>query len=169
MILAAKVALVCTGTVVAGATMLCSEGFLRVNVTERGPETHHINVMAPAMLVPIAVHLASYFAPSNKIEVTGERIEPWVPTIRAAIGELNNLDDMTLVEVNEPGDHVRIEKVGSSIVIEVDDQDATVHVSAPIRAISSAVRQIADAADSAAHDDSARGRVATDSPGLSAH
>ncbi len=150
MILAAKVALVCAGTVVAGATMLCSDGFLRVNVTERGPEPHHINVMAPAMLVPIAAQFASHFGPRHKIEDAADKIEPWAPAIRAALGELNNLDDMTLVEVSEPGDHVRVEKVGSSIVIDVEDEDATVHVSAPIRAISSAIRQIADTADSAA-------------------
>jgi hypothetical protein len=149
MIVAAKVALVCAGTVVAGTTVLCSEGFLRVNVTERGRDPHHINVMAPAMLVPIAVHFASHFGSRQQIGDATEKIQPWVPTIRAALDELDNLDDMTLVEVNEPGDHARIEKVDSSMVIEVDDPDATVHVSAPILALSSSMRQIADAADTA--------------------
>src|ERR1700682_1152255 len=118
MILAAKVALACAGTVVAGTTMLCSEGFLRVNVTERGAQPHHINVMAPAMLVPIAVHVASHFAPRQKIEDAAGKTDPLMPTIRMALSELNRLDDMTLVEVNEPGDHVRVEKIGSSIVVD---------------------------------------------------
>jgi hypothetical protein len=148
MILAAKIALACAGTVVAGTTVLCSEGFLRVNVTERGPEPHHINVIAPAMLVPIAVHIASHLGSRQQIDQAAEKIQPWAPTIRAALSELNDLDDMTLIEVSEPGDHVSVEKVGSEIVIDVDDKDATVHVSAPIRAISSKIRQIADTADS---------------------
>ncbi len=147
MMLAAKIALACAGTVVAGTTVLCSEGFLRVNVTERGPDPHHINVIAPAMLVPIAVHIASHLGSRQQIDQAAEKIQPWAPTIRTALSELNDLDDMTLVEVSEPGDHVSVEKVGSAIVIDVDDKDATVRISAPIRAISSAIRQIADAAD----------------------
>jgi hypothetical protein len=148
MILAAKIALACAGTVVAGTTVLCSEGFLRVNVTQRGSEPHHINVIAPAMLVPIAIRFASHFETRRKIDEAADKLEPWAPTIRAALTELNNLDDMTLVEVSEPGDHVRVEKIGSAIVVDVDDKDTVVHVSAPIRAISSTVQQIADAADS---------------------
>jgi hypothetical protein len=148
MILAAKVALVCAGTIVAGAGALCSEGFLRVNVTERGPQSHHIDVIAPAMLVPIAVHVASHFAPRQKLEEAADNIEPWMPTIREALGELNKLDDMTLVDVTEPGEHVRVEKIGGSIVVDVEDGGNTVHVSAPIRAISSTIQQVADADDS---------------------
>jgi hypothetical protein len=149
MILAAKIALACAGTVVAGTTVLCSEGFLRVNVTENGPEPHHINLVAPAMLVPIAVHIASHLGSQQQIDEATDKIQPWAPTIRTALSELNDLDDMTLIEVSEPGDHVRVQKVGSAVVIDVDDKDATVHVSAPIRAISSAMRQIADRAGSA--------------------
>jgi hypothetical protein len=148
MILAAKVALVCAGTVVAGTTMLCSEGFLRVKVTERGAQPHHIDVIAPAMLVPIAARFASHFAPRQKMAEASDKLQPWVPTIRTALSELSSLDDMTLVDVSEPGDHVRMEKIGSSIVVDVEDTDAVVHISAPIRAISSTVQQIADAADS---------------------
>jgi hypothetical protein len=33
-------------------------------------------------------------------------------------------------------------------VVDVEDTDAVVHISAPIRAISSTIQQIADAADS---------------------
>src|SRR5579872_489530 len=161
MILAAKIALACAGTVVAGTTVLCSEGFLRVNVTERGSAPHHINVIAPALLVPLAVRFASHFETRRSIDEAADKLESWAPTIRAALTQLNNLDDMTLVEVNETGDHVRVEKIGSAIVVDVDDKDATVHVSAPIRAISATVQQIADAADA---DTSAE---ATDSSGWS--
>ena len=149
MILAAKVALVCAGTVVAGAAVLCSEGFLRVNVTRaRRGRPHHINVTAPAMLVPIAVAFATHLKSREKIADAAEKIEPWVPTIRAALAQLNDVDDMTLVDVTEPGQHVRVSKSGGAIVVDVDDKDADVHVSAPIRAISSTIREIADSATS---------------------
>ena len=128
----------------------CVANLLRVNVTERGSEPHHINAVAPAMLVPIAFHIASHLGSRQQIDDAAGKIQPWAPTIRAALSELSDLDDMTLVEVSEPDDHVSVEKVGGEIVIDVDDKDASVHVSAPIRAISSAIRQIADAADATA-------------------
>jgi hypothetical protein len=162
MILAAKIALACAGTVVAGTTVLCSGGFLRVNITERGPEPHHMNVIAPAMLVPIAVRLGSHFQPRRKIDEAADKLQPWMPVIHTALTELNSLDDMTLVEVSESGDHVRVEKVGSAIVVDVDDKDTVVHISAPIRAISSTIQQIADAADSADNADANDSRNSSD-------
>jgi len=148
MILAAKVGLVCAGTIVAGASALCSEGFLRVNVTQRGAEGHHINVTAPAMLIPIAVEFATHLKSREKISEAGEKIEPWVPTIRAALAELDEDGDMTLADITEPGQHVRVSKSGGSILVDVDDKDAEVHVSAPIRAISRTIQEIADSATS---------------------
>jgi hypothetical protein len=65
--------------------------------------------------------------------------------IRAALDGLRDSDDVVLVEVNEPGQHVEVVKSGGSIVVDVDDAGETVHVSAPIRAISSTVDQLADA------------------------
>jgi len=148
MILAAKVALVCAGTVIAGAGALCSEGFIRVDVAQSHGELRHLNVTAPAMLVPLAVEFATHTKSRHKIADAGEQIEPWVPTIRAALGELSDDGDMTLVDVIEPGQHVRVSKSGGSIVVDVDNKDSVVHVSAPIRAISGTLREIADCAPS---------------------
>jgi prephenate dehydrogenase len=53
-----------------------------------------------------------------------------------------------LVEVKEPGEHVRVAKEGGSIVVDVEEKDETVHVSTPIRAISSTVEQLAASAPS---------------------
>jgi hypothetical protein len=47
--------------------------------------------------------------------------------------------------VKEPGQHVRVTKEGGSIVVDVEDHDDTVHVSTPIRAISSTIEQLAAA------------------------
>jgi hypothetical protein len=146
MILAAKIGLVCAGTIVAGAGALCSEGFIRVDVAQSRGELRHINVTAPAMLVPMAVQFATHMKSRDQIAKAGEQIEPYVPAIRAALRELNEGGDMTLVDVIEPGQHVRVSKSGGSIVVDVDNQDAIVHVSAPIRAISGTIQEIADSA-----------------------
>jgi hypothetical protein len=49
------------------------------------------------------------------------------------------------VEVQSPEEHVRISKSWGAIVIDVDDQNETVHVSVPIRAIQSAIDELSSA------------------------
>ena len=144
MILLGKIALGVVGTAVAGVGLLCSDGLIEVNVVERRPEVHHVFVIAPAMLVPIAMR----FAPRRDLSRAAAEIKPWLPTIRAALEQLRDTDDVTLVEVREPGEHVRVTKEGGSIVVDVEDHDDTVHVSTPIRAISSTIEQLAAAGPS---------------------
>ena len=139
MILLGKIALGVVGTAVAGVGVLCSEGMIEVKVVERQPEVHHVYVIAPAMLVPIGMH----FAPQRDLSRAAAQIRPWMPTIRAALDQLRDSDDVTLVEVKEPGEHVRVAKEGGSIVVDVQDKNETVHVSTPIRAISSTIEQLA--------------------------
>jgi hypothetical protein len=144
MILLGKVALGIAGLTVAGLGLICSEGMIEVNVVERQPEAHHVYVLAPAALVPIAVH----FVPSRKFGQASAELQPWMPTIRAALDQLREIDNVTLVDVTEPGQHVVVSKKGGSVVVDVNDRDETVHVSAPIQAISSTIEQVA----AASHD-----------------
>ncbi len=139
MILLGKIGLALAGTAVAGMGILFSEGTVVVNVTERQPESHHVYVIAPAMLVPVAVH----FAPKDQLAHASKQMRPYLSAIRAAIGQLRECDDLTLVEVKEPGNHVLIKKGGGSLIVDVDDEGETVHISTPLRAISSAIEEIA--------------------------
>ncbi len=141
MILLAKIALGMAGAAVASAGVLCSEGVVNVKVVEKQPQGVHFHVIAPAMLAPIAVHLA----PQRALAQAAREIQPNMPTIRAALEGLRDSDDVVLVEVKGSGQHVRVAKFGGSIVVDVDDAGETVHVSAPIRAISSTVDQLAAA------------------------
>ena len=143
MILLGKIALGMASVGLAGAGVLCSEGVVHVKVIEKEPQGVHINLdlVAPALLAPIAMHLA----PRRELRQAAGRIDPYVPVIRAALEGLRETDDVTLVEVKEPGEHVKISKLGGSIIVDVDEEGETVHVSAPIRAISSTVEQLAAA------------------------
>jgi len=136
-----KIALGIAGVGLAGAGVLCSEGLVHVKVVEKQPQGFHLNVIAPAMLAPIALH----FVPSRDLAPATIQIQPYMPTIRAALDGLRNSEDIVLVDVTEPGQHVHVSKSGGSIIVDVDDSDATVHVSTPIRAISSTVEQLAAA------------------------
>jgi len=141
MILLGKVGMAIAGTALAGAGIICSEGMISVNVETRSPERHHVFVVAPAMLVPIAMH----FIPKEHLADHTQEILPWLPTIRASLDALSEADDITFVEVKEPGQKVRVAKSGVSIVVDVNDNDETVHVSTPIRAMSSAIEELAAA------------------------
>jgi hypothetical protein len=141
MVLLGKVALGIAGTALAGVGLICSEGMIEVKVVEKQPEVHHVYVLAPAMLVPIATH----FIPSRKLGRASAEIKPWMPTIRAALEQLRAGEDITLVEVREPDQHVLVTTSGGSVVVDVTDKDDIVHVSAPISAIESTVEQVAAA------------------------
>jgi hypothetical protein len=141
MILLGKVALGIAGTALAGVGLICSEGMIEVNVVEKQPEAHHVYVLAPAMLVPIGM----LFVPKHKLGQAAAEIQPWMPTIRAALDQLRAGDDVILVEVREQGEHVLVRKQGGSVVVDVADTDETVHVSTPIRAIESTIEQVAAA------------------------
>jgi hypothetical protein len=144
MILLGKIALGMAGTALAGAGILCSEGMVQVKVIENQPEGHHINLIAPALLCPIAAH----FLPRRELANASRGIQPWLPVVRAALDGLRDEGDVVLVEVKERNERVEVAKSGGSIVVDVDDPDETVHVSTPIRAISSTVEQLAAATSS---------------------
>jgi hypothetical protein len=141
MILLGKVGIGIVGTALAGAGIICSEGMISVNVETRQPEKHHVFVVAPAMLVPIALH----FVPKDRLGEQARDVQPWMPTIRAAVDALSESDDITFVEVKEPEQNVRVAKSGGSIVVDVNENDETVHVSTPIRAMSGAIEELAAA------------------------
>ena len=141
MILLGKIVLGMAGVGLAGASVLCSEGLVHVKVIEKQPQGLHINVIAPAMLAPIAVHLA----PQRELAQAARQIQPYMPVIRAALDGLRDSEDVVLVDVKDPGEHVEVSKSAGSIVVDVDDDAETVHVSTPVRAISSTVEQLAAA------------------------
>jgi hypothetical protein len=141
MILLGKIVLGMTGVVFAGVGVLCSEGFVQVKVVQKQADGHHINVIAPAVLGPIAAH----FVPRQNLREASEQIRPWLPVIDTTLDALREADDVVLVEVKDHDQHVRVAKEGGSIVVDVDDPEETVHVSAPLRAISGTVDQVAAA------------------------
>jgi hypothetical protein len=134
-----KIALGVLGTVTLGGAVLCSEGLITVRVQEHKPNGSHVFVVAPAMLVPIGVRVA----PHERLREIEGRVRPYLPTIRAAAEELAKCPNATFVEVQSPEEHVRISKGWGAIVIDVDDRDETVHVSVPIRAVQSAIEELA--------------------------
>src|ERR1700740_13364 len=115
MILLGKIVLGMAATALAGVGILCSEGLVQVKVIEKQPQGHHINIIAPALIAPVAAH----FVPRRDLADATREIQPYLPTIRATLDSLSDTDDVVLVEVNERDEHVRVAKLGGSIVVDV--------------------------------------------------
>jgi len=144
MILLAKIGIGVVGTAVVGGTMLCSEGLLQVRVREKRVDGKNISLIVPAALVPMTLK----FVPDRHLAQASASLHPYMPIVDAAIPALEDCPDGVLVEVTGPDEHVLIAKQGSSIVVDVNDANEVVHVAVPLRAVQSAIREIA-AADGA--------------------
>ena len=144
MIVFAKIALGLAGAGLASVGVLCSESVVNVKVIEKEPQGVHIHVIAPAILAPIAVRLA----PQRSLAQAAREIQPYMPMICAALDGLRDSEDVVIVDIKGPGEHVEVAKSGGSIIVDVDNAGETVHVSTPIRAISSTVNQLAASSNS---------------------
>lgn len=141
MILLAKIGVGFLGTAMVAGAALSSEGFIAIKVHEKAANGTHLTLVVPAAIVPATLH----FVPKDDLTEAGRDIRPYLPIIDAAIPALEDCPDGVLVEVKDPGEHVLIQKVGGSVVIDVNDHEDIVHVSVPLRAAQSSIHQIAEA------------------------
>lgn len=148
MILLAKVALIAVGTAVAGGALISSEGFVHVDVHEKGPGGHNISIVVPATLATTSMH----FVPKRHLKEACANMKEWGPTADAAIAQLEKLDDFTLVEVTGKDQHVKISKQHGSIIVDVNDPENTVYVSTPLRAIEATLKEIEESASETSRD-----------------
>ena len=141
MVFLAKLGIGVLGTALAGGAALSSEGFIHVKVHEKQPNGTHLTLVVPAVLAPVTLS----FIPSQQLAQASQDLRPYMPAIDAAIPALEDCPDGVLVEVTDPDEHVTITKIGSAISVDVNDTEDVVHVSVPLRAAHSAMRQIARA------------------------
>jgi hypothetical protein len=139
MVFLAKLGIGVLGTALVGGAALSSEGFIQVKVHEKQPDGTNLTLVAPAVLAPVALS----FVPRQQLAEASADLRPYMSAIDAAIPALEDIPDSVLVEVTDPGEHVTVAKSGGSIVVDVNDQEDVVHVSVPLRAAHSTVREIA--------------------------
>jgi hypothetical protein len=83
--------------------------------------------------------------PREHLKEAAEQVRPWLPVIDAAVKELKKSDDVDLVEVTGPDEHVKVATHGGSMVVDVTDAEDEVHVSLPLSEIDRVVHEIAAA------------------------
>ncbi len=127
-------------TTLIGGAVLFHEGAITVNVKEKRPDGDRVFVIAPAALVPWAIALAP--EKHVRFDHIPEEARAVLPALADAADKLSDMDDFVLVEVQSPREHVKVEKRGGSIVINVDSDHETVYVSFPLRAARHALKEL---------------------------
>jgi hypothetical protein len=127
-------------SVLAGAGVVYQYGAVKVYVEEKRPGGERVRLWVPGVLAPVALKLI----PDEELRLPPEA-RRWMPALRAAGEELQRVEDFTLVEVEDGGERVRIEKRNGALLIDVVSEDETVHVSIPLRVVLSVARQLESA------------------------
>ena len=118
-------------TVVAAAAVAFSAGTVRVHVVEKKPDGVRVNLLLPAVVVPVGLRLL----PESERRKMAAELGPLLPALEAASRELALCGDFTLAEVRDHGDHVSVRVSGGSLFLDVDSDEATVHLSVPLKLV----------------------------------
>ncbi len=127
-------------SVLAGAGVVYQYGAVKVYVEEKKPGGERVRLWVPGVLAPVALKLI----PAEELRLPPEA-RRWMPALRAAGEELERVEDFILVEVEDGGEHVRIEKRNGALIIDVVSPEETVHLSVPLRVVLSVARQLESA------------------------
>jgi hypothetical protein len=116
------------------------DGIITVRVREKTPGGHHIYVAVPGIIVPVALHFipARYFRGADNAQL---RLA--LPVAEGMANSLSDVSDTVLVDIASPDTHVVVRKLGRSVITDVNDDEADVHVSIPLRAIRATARALA--------------------------
>jgi hypothetical protein len=148
-------AVAAVGTIFVGS-YIYSQGLIRVSVQEKRPGGDHIHLAIPGAIVPLVMAFVPAGAIGKHLQIPAEARKQ-LPVVEAALTELRKLPDCTLVEVEEPGEHVRVEVRSGSLVVDVKDPEDEVHVTLPMGSVASVLSKVERAVELAAAngDDSA--------------
>jgi hypothetical protein len=127
MILAAKVALGIGGTMVLACAYTFRQGVFRVDVDENRHGGSHVHFLAPATVIPMAVHLV----PKECLRDAGAEAGQWMPLMHSLSKELAKYPNTEFVEVQDGDQHVRVRTHNGKLQIDVDAPDEHVHVVCP--------------------------------------
>ena len=121
-----------------GATVAAT-GTVTVQVHERGPDGVRLYIPLPALLIDAAVALAPLVIPEQELAAARREIAPYRDGLEALAAELEGMPSGVLADVRSGGERVRITKTWRSFEIDVESDDADVHVAVPARLLSRAL------------------------------
>lgn len=133
-----------TGVVLAAgvAASVATDGLVMVSVHEKTPDGVHFTAPIPASLLSLGVSIAGSAADEQLADARAQ-LEPFAPALLAALDHLADADDVELVRVEDGEDLVTVFKQGGQLVIDVDSDDARVHVTVPLHLVRQVISSIA--------------------------
>ena len=130
------------GTTLMAGALVFHEGVITVNVREKRADGDHIRFFVPATVVSVGMGLA----PEEHIRRATRHAHEYLPAARIAMQELAKCPDTVLVEVQDRHEHVRIEKRGGRLLVDVDSSSEEVHVGVPIQTVVSVIKELESSA-----------------------
>ena len=143
------VLLLASATLAAGAWLVYGPGSVYIRVHAR--DGADVAIRVPAVLVRVAVGLI----PAAAFREGGDDLREALPLLVGVCDALDQVEDAVLVEVERPGEHVRVAKDGGRIVVSVETADESVRLELPLIS----VRWLADRIERDLPRPSARSRV----------
>ena len=125
------------GIALAGSAVRhASGGAVRIEVQEQDGEDIRISV--PGLVVGLALAIV----PDEALAEPLDEARPWLAVARAAVDELGEAGDFTLVSVVKRDERVTIRTVGGVLVVDVDDHGDRVRIEMPLRTVDRIVRRL---------------------------
>lgn len=146
---ACGVLLLASATVAAGAWLVYGPGSVCIQVHER--DGADVSIRVPAVLVRLAVGLI----PSGAFPDRGDDLREALPLLLGVCNALDRVEDAVLVEIERPGEHVRIANKGGRLLVSVESAEESVRLEIPLVS----VRWLADKIERDLPDRSGRPRA----------
>ena len=134
----ASVLAVAMGTTALAGGAAYRGGMIRVYVHEKRHGGDNVCLWVPGVVVPIALRMA----PKKELGRALKEAKDVLPALGVVARELENYPDTVLVEVVSPRERVKIEKRGSSLIVDVDSSRETVHVTLPLYVLQSVAERL---------------------------
>jgi len=123
-------------TVGAAAAAVYRAGTLAVEIRTEDGNQIQLNLPAGLLWTAIAV------APSSLLEQARDELEPLLPALHEGWRELTDGPDFVLIGLHSSDENVRVEKIGSQLVIFVEMPDVSVRVGIPLDTVGSVLRKL---------------------------
>lgn len=127
-------------------TVSAAGGLMSVAVDDPS-EDLSFNIVVPAAAVTLAASAVDIVAEDiidDHIDAhVRAEIDQWIPVANDLLRELESADDFVMVDVDDHGDHVRVEKRGSRVIVQVRERHGTnISIGLPLPVVRAVVRAL---------------------------
>jgi len=117
-------------------------GVMTVQVQDRN-EGVNLYLPLPIAVVDAAVITGGLMLPDERLLELDVDLGQWEPMLRSLVEALDDCPDVTLVEVQDGSEHVKVYKEHGVLKVEVDQDDVRIRVAVPTRAVERNAKRLA--------------------------